>query len=301
MTNFVRATRELRDVPTLKQCNINKPEGGVRSVLRNLTEMHRSNEKRRLPVYLFRSWPEISARVHAANQCALFLDFDGTVVKLRSRPEDTAISQRTRRVLEDLIWRHNVSISIVSGRRVEHLQRMIALGGIHYFGLHGAELQGKPLILHDDSVRVVRHALQKAQSQLGRLPGVWVEDKEFGFAVHYRKARPATVESANQILIAILAPHLNVIRILHGEKVWEILPREIAGKGPAVRELFEDLPKGTLVGFFGNDETDEPAFAALRDQITVRVGERRGTNARFYLHHPADVLRFLLRLEEELS
>ncbi len=251
-------------------------------------------------MYLFRSWRETSARVHAASKCALFLDFDGTMVKLRSRPGDAEVSARTRNALKNLLRLPNVSITIVSGRRVGQLQRMIALAGIHYFGLHGAERMGEPLILRNESIRAVRHARQSAQLQLGKLRGVWVENKGFSFAVHYRNARPATVESANQILMAILAPHWNVIRVLNGERVWEILPREIPGKGPAVRELFEGLPKGTIAAFFGNDETDEPAFAALADQITVRVGERRATNATFYLHDPADVLRFLFRIEEEL-
>jgi trehalose-6-phosphatase len=47
----------------------------------------------------------------------------------------------------------------------------------------------------------------------------------------------------------------------------------------------------------GDDVTDETAFAALNDQITVKVGRTRGTLAHFYVRNPAEVCRFLSRLE----
>jgi trehalose-6-phosphatase len=49
----------------------------------------------------------------------------------------------------------------------------------------------------------------------------------------------------------------------------------------------------------GDDDSDESAFAALADQITVRVGRKRGTHARFYVRNPAGVHDFLIRLESE--
>lgn len=300
MTIPVTAIRELQAVAIPQQRNLNEPESAVQPVDRSLTEADRSRETRKLPLYLFRSWPEIRARVRSASQCALFLDFDGTLVGLQSRPGDVVLAARTRNVLRNLLRRSNVFIAIVSGRRIGRLQRMVALEGVHYFGLHGAEREGKTLTLRSDSIDAIGRASRSAQSRLEGLRGVWIEDKEVSFAVHYRKARRATALAAHLILTAALAPHLHSIRVLDGERVWEILPREIPGKGPTVRELMGGLPKGALAVYAGNDDTDEPAFAAMPDQITVRVGPRCGTNADFYLRNPAEVLRFLSRLEEEL-
>lgn len=300
MTNSATAIRGPQTVAIPRGRNLNEPDSAVTPVARNLAEADRSREKRKLPLYLFRSWPEIRARMRSACQLALFLDFDGTLVGLQSRPGDVVLAARTRNVLRNLLRHSNVFIAIVSGRRIGRLQSMVALEGIEYFGLHGAEREGKTLTLRRDSIDAIGRACRSAHSRLEGLRGVWIEDKEVSFAVHYRKARPATVLAAHLILTATLAPHLHSIRLLDGERVWEILPREIPGKGPTVRELMDGLPKGTVAVYAGNDETDEPAFAAIPDQITVRVGPRCGTNAGFYLHNPAEVLRFLSRLEEEL-
>ncbi len=42
----------------------------------------------------------------------------------------------------------------------------------------------------------------------------------------------------------------------------------------------------------GDDVTDETAFAALNDQVTVKVGRMPGTQAHFYVRNPAEVLAF---------
>jgi trehalose-phosphatase len=180
------------------------------------------------------------------------------------------------------------------------LQKTVAVEGVQYFGLHGGERYGKPFSLHRDTLRALHHAKHSVQSQLEDLRGVFVEDKGIGFAVHYRQARPATVQAANKVLVNILAPLRDTLRVLNGELVWEILPTEMPGKGPTVQMLLAKLPAGTLAVCLGNDDTDEAAFRALADQITVRVGERCRTNAKFYLRNPAEVWRFLSRFEKEL-
>jgi trehalose-phosphatase len=88
---------------------------------------------------------------------------------------------------------------------------------------------------------------------------------------------------------------------MNGEKVWEILPREIAGKGATIRGLLAARAAGTLAIYVGDDAADELAFSAIPDQITVHVGKKTNTCARFLLQNPAEVLRFLTRVERELS
>jgi trehalose 6-phosphate synthase/phosphatase len=92
----------------------------------------------------------------------------------------------------------------------------------------------------------------------------------------------------------------DTLRVLNGDKVWEVVPREIPGKGVAVRKLLEGLQGTTVAMYFGDDETDEEAFAVLPRQITVRIGRERRTRARFYLRSPAEVQRCLFRIERDL-
>jgi len=46
--------------------------------------------------------------------------------------------------------------------------------------------------------------------------------------------------------------------------------------------------------------THESGFAALPEGLTVRVGTRRTTAARFYLRDPEEVTSFLERMEEAI-
>lgn len=277
------------------------PGGRVRLAPRKLLVMRRALRRGQLPRYLFRAWQEIRARIRAADNWALFLDFDGTLVNLQPRPRDAELPQSGKQVLRNLVRHPNLFIAIVSGRRAEQLLRRVGVEGIHYCGLHGGERDAKPPALTEKGLRAIDRAKREARSQVQGLPRIWLEDKGPSFAIHYRGARRRTVAKAESILLSILEPLHHSLRALNGEKVWEVLPAEIPGKGATVHELFAKLPSGTLAVCLGNDDTDEDAFAALDGQVTIQVGQRRATNARYYLRDPRDVLRFLTRFEKELQ
>ena len=88
-------------------------------------------------------------------------------------------------------------------------------------------------------------------------------------------------------------------RVLSGKKIWEVLPPEVLGKFAAVQDVLAKMPRGTAAIYIGDDETDEGAFAVLKNQVTVRVGAAGRTRARYFLPAPPDVLRFLSRLDRE--
>jgi hypothetical protein len=49
-----------------------------------------------------------------------------------------------------------------------------------------------------------------------------------------------------------------------------------------------------LIMYYGDDAGDEPAFAALGTRgVSVIVGRRKQTRARYFLHSPAEVQGFL--------
>jgi trehalose 6-phosphate phosphatase len=66
-----------------------------------------------------------------------------------------------------------------------------------------------------------------------------------------------------------------------------------------MKRVIADSPAAALA-YIGDDEPDEPAFAALEGHVTIRVGKNPQTHARFFLKSPSEVLRFLSMLEREL-
>jgi len=260
-----------------------------------------SRASRSAPRHALRAWPEIEQRLGGPGTRALFLDFDGTLAPLRPRPREVRCPARVKRLLKRLAQRRDLRVCVISGRRSHNLQELIGVAGIQYLGAYGAESDNCPPAL---SFRA-RQALTKAKgdltAQLRSVPGIWVEDKGLGVAVHCRAARSPEVLRAAQVLRRALARARGALRLIAGAKVWEVVPRELAGKGAAVRAAMNKLPPGTPAVYVGDDVADEAAFAALACGITVRVGSPLKTRARYFLRSPAEVVQFLARFEEGLE
>jgi trehalose 6-phosphate phosphatase len=131
-------------------------------------------------------------------------------------------------------------------------------------------------------------------------PGVRVEDKRMSVSVHTRGASRSERRRAHELLASTLrsCSHLYV---LPASQVWDVLPRQIPGKGAAIRDAVRRLRAPFLPIYVGDDTTDEPAFALLDRGITVKVGgSGRDTRARYWLANPAEVRGFFERLEGAL-
>ena len=251
--------------------------------------------------HAFQAWSKISVKSRQAPHLALFLDFDGTLVRLQRRPSDVKLPARAKKILARLADRDNLFLAIVSGRKRADLVRLIGLRGVQLFGLQGSERSRRKPTINRVAERALLNAKREARSLLASTPGIWLEDKGAIFTIHYRGAKPASVEYAWKILTRILAPSMNRLHVLHGAKSWEVLPIEIGGKGAAVLAQLRELPVGTIAVYIGDDGTDETALAVLKDHISIRVGEGKDTKANFYLNDPSEVLQFLRRLEREIS
>jgi trehalose 6-phosphate phosphatase len=252
------------------------------------------------PRYLFRAWGEIADRLRDAKTCALLLDFDGTLVKLQRRPWEVRVPQRTKRLLERLARHPKLFVAIVSGRRCQDLQTRIGVEALHFIGLHGAERERKTTKITKAAARILARAQHGARKSMAAMRGMRIEDKGMSFAVHYREASAPIARAAKSCLLDVVEPLQKTLRVLDGAMVWEVLPNEIRGKGCAVRDLLREFPPGTPAIYIGDDGTDESAFRALGDQITICVGKPQGSAAKYYVRDPGEVIRFLLRLEAEL-
>jgi trehalose 6-phosphate phosphatase len=253
---------------------------------------------RRVAPRLSHHWPAITERVASSSRVALFFDFDGTLVPFARKPEQVEVSRQTRGVLDRLARRRHVRVFIISGRRRASLLRHLGIPGIGYLGLYGWEADSKPPALP----RRMKEALVEARAWLAerskRHPGLWIEDKQFSLSVHLRdikvRARPVIRRELDE-LSRRLRP---AIRLFHNRLDSEFVPRFVAGKGVTLTRLLS-RPELTdaLPMYFGNDASDEPAFAAMRDGLSVIVGSSGPTHAHYAIPHQRALVDTLVRLE----
>jgi trehalose-phosphatase len=257
----------------------------------------------------------------ARNPVLLCLDYDGTISELVSSPGRARPVEGIESALKALAARRErIAIAIVSGRPVADLRRMTGLGRlVMYSGVHGAEIatcasETSGDDLHDktnDDVRltddVTRCApeLDRVRAWLARNvsdgAGFEVEDKRLAIALHYRHAKPAAAAALNarfEEFVRADTPHL---RVAHNKMVIEALPAA-ASKGAAVRALGREAGSAFMPVYFGDDRTDEDAFAELVSRgVGVLVGEARPSLARWRVESPAAVARILTALAAALE
>ena len=75
----------------------------------------------------------------APTEAGIFLDFDGVLAPIVSRPEDAYPPEQTRAELERLVARYAL-VGVVSGRAGEDVRARVGVEGIVYVGSHGLEL-----------------------------------------------------------------------------------------------------------------------------------------------------------------
>jgi trehalose 6-phosphate phosphatase len=251
------------------------------------------------------AFAQIQARL-AGKRASVFLDYDGTLTPIVTRPDLAILSDGMRVILRGLAAK--CSVAVVSGRDLADVRRLVGLDDIVYAGSHGFDISGPGglAIQHKQGAafsEAVGRAAEMLATAVQSIEGALVEPKRFAVAVHYRQVAEkdlAAVEAAvDKALDAV--PEL---RKAHGKKVFELRPRFDWDKGKAVRWLMEALGQtgaGVVPFYLGDDLTDEDAFAALADDgVTIYVGAPHRTAARYLLDDTDQVGTFLTELTRVL-
>lgn len=227
---------------------------------------------------------------------ALFLDFDGTLVDLAETPDSIRVPPGLSPLLGRLAERLQDRLAIVSGRAIQDLDRHLSCAGIAVSGSHGLELR-----LRDGSLvplaapRGLDEARDRSMRFVEANPGLLVENKPFGIALHYRQA-PEREAEVREFMSRLAG--LNGLTVQHGKMVVELRPPG-ADKGDALRALMTEPEfAGARPVFVGDDQTDEDAFraAAALGGGGVLVGPPRATAAKWRLNGVAEVSAWLQRL-----
>lgn len=234
---------------------------------------------------------------------AVFLDYDGTLTPIVDRPELAVLSPEPRQVIERLA--QLCRVAIVSGRDRQDVEALVKVDGLVYAGSHGFDIAGPDglSLQHEEAARhlaSLRQADEALRWHVGGIDGVVIEAKKYAIAVHYRSVAHRDVAAVRQAVEDVAARHHD-LRMTGGKKVFELRPRLDWDKGKAVLWLREVLGLSgpeVLSFYLGDDETDEDAFAALRDLgVGILVAEvPRPTQARYRLRDPGEVEGFLRSL-----
>jgi trehalose-phosphatase len=244
----------------------------------------------------------------AGRRPAIFLDYDGTLTPIVQRPEMAILSDRGRAVVDALA--KALPTAVVSGRDRPDVEKLVGLDSLIYVGSHGFDIVvpgGKHIDnpVGGDFTPLLDEVQARLHQGLDPIDGAQVERKAFSIAAHYRNVADADYPRFRQVLDAIEADY-DQIKEKTGKKVFELQPKLDWDKGRAVLWLLEalDMQGPDLVPmFFGDDVTDEDAFAALQGRgLSVIVsgpeddGSGRQTAAGFRVHDPEELLTLLERL-----
>ena len=240
-----------------------------------------------------------------ARRLVVFLDYDGTLTPIVSRPEKAVLSNSTRQTLQKLAAQ--APVTILSGRDLEDIRHRVGIGGIVYAGSHGFDIAGPRGLrkqIATDFLSILEAARTELKEKLAGIPGALVERKRFSIAAHYRQANENAAAKVQRAVNKVAAQHPQ-LRLLVGKKVYELQPDIDWNKGKALLWLLEMIssePREIFPIYVGDDLTDEDAFRVIKQcGLGIVVSEEpRPTAARYALKTPAEVDRFLHKIVARL-
>ncbi|MDJ0770873.1 MAG: trehalose-phosphatase [Ilumatobacter sp.] len=241
---------------------------------------------------------------------AVFLDYDGTLTPIVARPELAVLSDHMREVVTDLAGL--CTVGIISGRDRHDVEQLVGIDSLVYAGSHGFDIGGPDglAVQHDHGTSflpVMQTLADHVEARLGDVEGSLVERKKYSIAVHYRLVADdevAVVEAAVDETLA--EPEFANIRKTLGKKVFDLQPAIEWHKGKAVEWVMHALDldhDDVLPMFFGDDLTDEDAFAALAANglgVVVVSDSARPSGADYGVPEVPDVGLLLERLAATL-
>ena len=249
---------------------------------------------------------EIEGSVRAADKIFLFLDFDGALAPVTPDYRDAEIGGAAARTLRAFANQERTVTTILSGREAGDLFGRIRVEGLIYAGNHGLEIFGRNMAFVERQAIARREELgrlcRELEARMEFFPGAEVEFKGLTASVHYRRASSADLPLIGNAVRSVVEQHKGLFHISHGREVFEILPRAGWNKGRAARLVRRKAGGGAgpLSIYAGDGVEGEEAFRVLPEAITIKVGERAETRARYGLRGPAEVHEFLQWLSERL-
>jgi len=232
----------------------------------------------------------------------LLLDVDGTLLDIAPAPDLVVVPPGLTETLSQICERLDGALALVSGRPIADLDLLFAPLALPAAGEHGAEVRhtaDQPVIALSARPEALAALHTRLATAAANIPGVQIERKRTGFALHYRQA-PHLAAELRRLVDAAVAAHAAEIDVQPGKMVLEIKSRACS-KARGVAALMAEPPfAGRRPVFIGDDATDRDAFAAVRqfDGHCVSVGPDNADIADWMFASPPAVRAWLSRIAQ---
>ncbi len=228
----------------------------------------------------------------------LFLDYDGTLVGFSPTPERAKPTQEIKQLLAKLADDEKNTVVLISGRDRLTMEEWFGDLNVHLIASHGLWTKScsqcgwtMTITLNNDWIESVRHVLEVFSD---RIPGSFIEEKEYSLAWHYRQSDPELVASKINSLKETLSGLIGSmnLELQSGKKVLEIKDNRVS-KGFAASVFLNNRDFDFLLAA-GDDVTDESLFETLPDAVySIKVGA--GSSAAKYNLKSFRSMRTLLK------
>lgn len=195
---------------------------------------------------------------------ALFLDVDGTLIDIAQKPTEVVVPPSLIVLLKHLQTRFGGALAIITGRQINEVDRLFNPLRLTAAGVHGCEIRTRPDQTIEQQALTVSPANVAAISVIAsRYPGVMIEPKSTGVAVHYRNVPHSAAELLGDLQSYFAGQNAQLV-VAHGRMVFEILPTGFS-KATAIEALSRRAPfAGRRPIMIGDDVGDLPAFDYAR-------------------------------------
>jgi trehalose 6-phosphate synthase/phosphatase len=211
-----------------------------------------------------------------ARKRLILLDYDGTLVPFADRPELAKPDENVIGLLTQLQKDTQNEVVIISGRDRKTLDSWFGSLGISLVAEHGAWIQeskGEWKQMDMMPADWKPHLYTILETYADRLPGAFIEEKDFSLVWHYRMSDPEQSSiRAKELLDDLVNYTANInVKVLQGKKVIEVRNSDI-NKGTGTLHFISDKTHDFILAI-GDDWTDEDLFKVLPESAyTIRVG-----------------------------
>ena len=244
---------------------------------------------------------EILSSYRSARRRLLLLDYDGTLVGFKGRPEQAKPDKALLRLIETLSTNDRNDVIIISGRDKDTLEQWFSHLNLEMSAEHGGWIKERfrdweMLEEFDDAWKTdIEPILESFED---RTPGSILERKAFSLCWHYRQVDSELgMQRVAEIVDRLSDPAESLnLEVARGDKVVEV-KRGSINKG-RVAQRWCDREDWDFILAIGDSWTDEDMFTAVPESaVTIKVG-LAPSQARFNLEGTGDVRKFLKELAD---
>ncbi|MGB9695459.1 MAG: bifunctional alpha,alpha-trehalose-phosphate synthase (UDP-forming)/trehalose-phosphatase [Caldisericaceae bacterium] len=264
--------------------------------INDLTQKNTHQQKKPLPL----NNAQLNEAYSRANKRVFLLDYDGTLAQFEADPNNAKPTSQLIATLKKLSLNDKNKVAIISGRNKETLEKWFKGLHITLFAEHGIyrkEKGGWELLINADT-SWKKEIIPILEIYSDRIPGSFVEQKEYSIVFSYRNADERLASSVASELYDILTNIIanSELEAVNISKGIEVKNTAVNKSIPTLNILKDDFD---FIFVAGDDSIDEDMFRVLPAKaFSIKVGLAE-TFARFYVNDTKDVISALKELSEK--